>query len=110
MRVRLVALALGVAQVDRGHLGGVAGGRADPDAALAQRRDRLERARDQLGIGREAFELQRHEVLEHGVDVVVVGQPAVGLLPAPAHRIELGDLLDVDPLVGAHRRARLGHA
>ena len=29
--------------------------------------------------------------------------------PATAHRIDLGDLADVDPLVRAHRRARLVH-
>ena len=77
-------------------------------AALAQRLHGVERARDHLGIVGQARQLQRNEFLEHGLDVAVVGQAVMLLLPAPAHGLEHWVMRSIwTRLCGAHGRARL---
>jgi len=107
--VRLVTLALRIVAVDLHHLAQVAGRRTDLDAALAQRRDYLERAWNERRVLGQTRELKRDEVSEHRVDVILAGRAAVHVLPTAAHRIELGDLLDVHLLVRSHRRTRFVH-
>src|SRR5207253_7714356 len=50
-----------------------------------------------------------YEFGKPGIHIVVVRRAAVDLLPAAAHRVELGNLLDVHFLVRAHRCAGLVH-
>ena len=104
-RVGFVAAFFGLTLEDVHHLAGVAGGRADLVAALSAGRDGFEAAGDQFGVVGQAVELERHELLEHGLDVVVVRRCALDLLPAFGDGGILGDLADVDSLVGAHRLA-----
>src|SRR5205823_5215342 len=53
--------------------------------------------------------LQWDEGLEHLLDIGIAGRPAMDFRPALAHRRDLGDALDMDPLMRAHRHARLVH-
>src|SRR5258708_22126878 len=97
--IGLVALPLRVLAIDLHHFGQVAGGRSDLDAAPAQFRHHLQRARNERRIFGEARELQRHERGEHGIHVGLARRTAVHLLPAAMHRVQLEDLLNVHPFV-----------
>src|SRR2546427_5864249 len=103
--VRFVTAPPGLALQQVHHLLGIAGSRTNSESAPAKISHGLERARNQIGVLRQAFELQRDELLEHRFDIIFVWLAAMLLLPAFADLLVFRDLPDMNFLMRAHRFA-----
>ena len=84
----------------------ITGTGTDLQAHPAEFGDRLQGAGDQRRMFGDLFDLQRHEALVDGGDIVVAGQAAEDGAVALGDRRDVAEGADVVPLAHSHRTAR----
>ena len=102
-----IAALSGFAQKQDHHLLRIPRCRTDLQAAPAKFGNSFQRARDQIRIVGQAFQLERHEFPEHLLHIVAIGRAVMHLFPLLGDGFVPRDRTDVHLLVGAHWFASL---
>ena len=107
--VRVKALLTRGGQQDIHHLARETGGNTELEAVGLHLLGHFGDTGQQGRVFRQALDLQRHEVGEHGVDVILGRVAALDLVPALANFRHFCQRLDVEILTQAHGAAGLLH-